>query len=204
VIASAGAQLFAERGYDGTSLEAIAEEAGISRAVVYDHFPSKAALHVALLDEQTEHLLGAVVDAVATAEPQPDAQLRVGVDAFFRYVEEHPFAWRMLFRDAPADPVVVEAHDRVQRRATTVIAALLHQGAVRAGAQPAPHDPRITAFAEMLKVAQNSLAGRWWDDRALEREQLVGWVLEFAWLGLEQALARAPRAGPARERDAVR
>jgi len=194
VIEESAAQLFAERGYEATTLDAIAEAAGVTRAVVYDHFASKADLHVALLAAETERLLGYVGDAVAHARASPEEQLRAGVSAFFAFVEEHPFAWRMIFRDPPADSRIAEAHRRLQERATTTIAGLLGAAARSEGVAATGAEVRLKAFAEMLKVAQNSLAARWWDDRSLRREDLVEWVMAFAWGGLARALVEAPRA----------
>jgi AcrR family transcriptional regulator len=194
LIERAAARLFAERGYDGTSYEAIAESAGITRAVLYDHFPSKAALQATLLRTETERLLRHVQVAVLQRPGSPKQQLRAGVHAFFEFVEEHPFAWRMIFRDAPADPELASTHREIHQLATRTIAEMLAAGASTAGRRLAAEDPRVVAFAEMLKVAQNSLAARWWDERTLQREQLADWVVEFCWNGLERALARAPKA----------
>jgi AcrR family transcriptional regulator len=190
LIEEVAAQLFAERGFESTSLEAIAQAAGITRPVIYDHFASKAELHIALLHKQTEQLLGSVGRAVAGAPDAPETRLRAGIAAFFAFVEEHPFAWRMIFRDPPADGDIAAAHRQIQDQATAAIAGWLAAGARAAGASAGPGDERrLEAFAEMLKVAQNSLAARWWEQRELDREQLVEWVVEFAWRGLESALA---------------
>src|SRR5829696_2853906 len=105
--------LFAERGYDGTSMGAIAQAGGVTPAVIYDHFPSKARLAIELLERQTAELLGFVGKALEGAPVDAAAQMRTGVDAFFAYVEEHPFAWRMLFRDASTDPEVASAYRRL-------------------------------------------------------------------------------------------
>jgi AcrR family transcriptional regulator len=197
VIEEAAARLFAERGYDATSFEAVAEAAGVTRAVVYDHFASKADLQAGLLKAETERLLGYVGEAVAQAPASARERLRVGVEAFFGFVEEHPFAWRMIFRDPPADARIAAAHREIQSQATKAITAMLAEGARAEGAAVSGQEARLEAFAEMLKVAQNCLAARWWDDRSLRREQLVEWVLEFTWDGLAKALATAPKKGEA-------
>lgn len=192
-IEGAAARLFADRGYDATTFEAIAEAGGITRAVLYDHFASKGDLHATLLRKETDRLLSAVGGAVADADESPEQRLRIGVAAFFAFVEEHPFAWRMIFRDPPGDARIAVVHREIQTRATKAIAAMLAEGARAEGVAVSGDEPRVEAFAEMLKVTQNCLAARWWDDRTLRREQLVDWVLEFAWEGLAQALSRPPR-----------
>lgn len=193
LIEESAARLFAQQGYEATSLEAIAEAAGITRAVFYDHFRSKAELQAALLRAETDRLLMHVGSAVREAPASAYERLRVGVDAFFSFVEEHPFAWRMIFRDPPTDADVAAAHREIQAQATKAIAAMLAEGARAEGLRTSGGEARLEAFADMLKVAQNSLAARWWDDRSLRREQLVEWTLEFAWDGLAKALSAAPK-----------
>jgi hypothetical protein len=51
--------------------------------------------------------------------------MRVGVDAFFEFVEAHPFAWRLIFRDPPANPAIAAVHTRIHERATQGIAVFL-------------------------------------------------------------------------------
>lgn len=79
----------------------IALTAGITAPVIYDHFPSKAALQIELLERQTTELIAFVASALARSPEDTGERLRAGVDAYFRFVEEHSFAWRMLFRDPP-------------------------------------------------------------------------------------------------------
>lgn len=199
LIEEVAARLFAQKGYEATSLEAIAEAAGVSRAVLYDHFDSKAELQAALLRAETERLLTHVGGAVIQAPTSAYERLRVGVDAFFSFVEEHPFAWRMIFRDPPTDAHVAAAHHEIQSQATKAIAAMLAEGAQAEGVAVSGHEARLEAFAEMLKVAQNCLAARWWDDRSISREQLVEWTMEFTWDGLAKALSAPERCTHGRE-----
>ena len=191
VIEDAASRLFAERGYDGTPLDAIASAAGVTRAVLYDHFSSKGDLHGALLRAETNRLLEHVAGRVLEAPDDMRLRLQAGVEGFFAFVETHPFAWRMIFRDPPSDPRVAAVHREIQEQATRAIAVMLADGARQVGLPVSAEEPRLRAFAEMLKVAQNSLAAMWWDDRSLRREQLVEWVMAFSWDGLPRALTEA-------------
>jgi AcrR family transcriptional regulator len=177
-------ELFAERGYEGASMVEIARAAGITPAVIYDHFSSKAELQIELLEGQTEELLGFVGAALASAPPELEARLRAGVDAFFCFVENHRYAWRMLFRDPPSDPEVAAAYLRLERRATAGIAAFIEAGATRALA--AEEDPAQAAeiFAELLKMSQNGLASWWFDHPEVLREEIVERLMQFCWSGL--------------------
>jgi AcrR family transcriptional regulator len=171
----------------------IARSGGVTPAVIYDHFPAKSALAIELLERETAALLGFVADALADSPPSLAEQMRAGVGAFFAYVEQHPFAWRMLFRDPPSDPDVAASHTQLNRQATAAIAVFLEQG--DQGALAAYEDPRQTAeiFAEALKAAQNGLAAWWYEHPDVPRAEIVAHLLELAWDGLERTAAQTER-----------
>src|SRR5215218_4724569 len=87
LIRDAAMAVFSERGYQEASMVQIAAAAGVTAAVLYDHFPSKAELQVDLLEAQTEELLQFVGAAVAAGPEKRGERFRVGVDAFFAFVE---------------------------------------------------------------------------------------------------------------------
>jgi len=188
-------ELFAEHGYEGASIAEIARAGGVTPAVIYDHFPSKAQLAVDLLERQTANLLEFVGEALESAPEGEAAQLRAGVEAFFTYVEEHRFAWRMIFRDPPSDPEVAAAYRRLNGQATSAIAVFLQRG--NRGALVNYEDPDQTAqiFAEALKAAQNGLASWWYEHPEVPRETIVERLLDFAWVGLERIAAGSRRGG---------
>src|SRR3954469_6412778 len=95
-ILAAAEEVFARRGYHGASIDEIAQAAGISKALIYEHFPSKRELHVSLVAAEVELIFERLVESRATSEPG-EVRLRQGVDAFLRWVEEHGDAFRMLF-----------------------------------------------------------------------------------------------------------
>ncbi len=191
-ILNAAMQLFAERGYPETSMGQIARKAGITPAVIYDHFSSKAALQIELLERQTAELIAYVASALQESPPEMSERLRAGVDAFFRFVEEHGFAWRMLFRDPPSDPEVAAAYRRLSRQATEGIAGFVEAAAE--GVLDDYPDPNRTAemFAELIRSSQNGLVAWWYEHRDVARETIVERMLEFCWIGLER-VARGER-----------
>jgi len=198
-VLEAAETVFAERGFHEASMVEIANSAGITVAVIYDHFPSKADLQVELLDRQDSQLLARVRTAIVSAPESSLARLRAGVDAFFEFVEHHPYAWRMLFRDPPSDPAVASAYRTLSSRATQAIADLLRAAAPAALLAPSEAEQRAEMLAEMIKTAQNGLASWWFDHREVPREVIVNHVLEFCWLGLER-MAAGERIGGARLR----
>jgi AcrR family transcriptional regulator len=190
MILAGAMELFAERGYEGASMGEIARAAGITPAVIYDHFPAKSELAIELLERQTEALLSFVTEALQAAPERPEERMRAGVDAFFRYVEEHRFAWRLLFRDPPSDPDVAAAYRDLNGRATGAIAVFIEMGAD--GALAAFEQPERAAemFAEALKAAQNGLASWWYEHPEVPRAEVVERLLGLCWVGMRQ-LARA-------------
>jgi AcrR family transcriptional regulator len=184
-ILAAALDLFSERGYHETSLEAVAERAGISKALIYEHFSSKRELHGALLETYVQELLERVMQATEAAEPGEE-RLRAGADAFLGFVEERREAWRMLVRN-PEEPDVAASVGRLQGEAAEAIAVLM-----KADAPPDreedPHEAQlaIEMLAQQLVGALRALAN-WWDDhREMPRERVLGMLMEFAWLGFER------------------
>jgi AcrR family transcriptional regulator len=179
-ILDAAMEAFATSGYHGTSIDDIASAAAISKALIYEHFESKADLHATLIGQQADELFGRL-RANASPDRPADERLRGGVDAFLGFVEERREAWRALFRDA-ADPELGDVVDRVQHQATAAIAELMRDdpGAPR----DAPDDVEIVA--QMLSGAVQALANWWYDHQEVPREVLVDRAMAFAWLGLER------------------
>lgn len=198
-ILRAGMEVFAERGYQEASMAEIARAAGITPAVIYDHFGSKSELQIELLEAQTRELLAFVGSAVAGDFASTADRIRVGVDAFFTFVEEHPYAWRMLFRDPPTDPAILSTYRRIHEQATAGIAIFLRASAPAELLEDPDAERDLEMFAEMLKMAQNGLAVWWYDHRDLPRSEVVDRVLEFCWIGFDRiAGGERLRCPPAR------
>jgi AcrR family transcriptional regulator len=188
-ILDAALEVFAARGYAASSIDEIANAAGISKALIYEHFPSKRELHAALLAHHVTALFERLAESAATGEPG-EVRLRAGVDAFLAFVEERRDAWRMLFRDA-ADPEVAEAMIGVQQQATLAVAALIAAEPVQPAADDdhARRDLAVEMLAQQLTGAVQSLAYWWGDHPDVPREFLVERVMDFAWVGLERLRA---------------
>jgi AcrR family transcriptional regulator len=93
-------RLFAARGYDGTSIEAVLAESGVSRGSLYHHFAGKDALFRAVLEEVGMRVGGQVADAMRDA-PDPVAALRAGGLAWFGLAAD-PVIQQIMLIDAPA------------------------------------------------------------------------------------------------------
>jgi AcrR family transcriptional regulator len=182
-------QLFASNGYDATGIVDIARAAGVTRPVVYKHFESKEAIYLAVLREARRELMAQLTSAI-TGEGEPEDQIRVATDAYFRYVERNQPAWEILFGDgaAAAGPAADEA---ARLRAETI---QFIAGQIRRLSRDA--DPLMCeALAHGLSGSAEQIA-RWWRHHPqLERRQVVDYHMSFTWPGLAALLPR--RTGPA-------
>jgi AcrR family transcriptional regulator len=156
LIEEQAARLFAEHGYAATRLDEIAAAANVTKPVLYRHFDSKQALYLALLRKHAEQL-PRFVDPTVGEAPLAE-RLPTILDGWFAYVEQHPYAWQMIFRDTTGDEEIQAARRLVQERARTVLADLLHR-------QPelAIPKPELEPTAELLRTAMAGLA-LWWQD----------------------------------------
>jgi AcrR family transcriptional regulator len=181
-ILDAALEVFARGGYNGASIDEIAHAAGVSKALIYEHFPSKRDLHVSLLQEQVQEIFERLARSAMTPEPG-HVRLRAGVDAFLEFVEERRGAFIMLYRDA-VEPEVAELLMGLQRQATAAIAELIAAEPVERA--DSDDDQSIEMLAQLLSGAVQSLAIWWYDHPDVPRERLVDQVMEFCWLGLER------------------
>jgi AcrR family transcriptional regulator len=186
-ILGAAVEVFAERGYHASSIDDIARSAGISKALIYEHFSSKEELHMRLLEENARELLERLTQATA-GDQRAEQRLEAGVEAFFRYVEERRGAWRILFQEV-TDPRMARMLDRIFEQVTGVVAALIAEDP---GSRSLPaeseqvREQSIRMLAQMLVGAIQALANWWSDHQRVPRQRLVGMVMDFAWLGLDR------------------
>jgi AcrR family transcriptional regulator len=180
---AAAEEVFARSGYHGASLDDIAQAAGVSKALIYEHFASKRELHASLVSAHVEEIFRRL-EANAQTGATGEERLRGGIDAFLSFVEEHREAWRALFRDA-ADPEVGDIMQRVQNQGTAVIAALISADPEA----PNDHPQAIEMHAALLSGGVQSLANWWHDHQEVPRVVLVNRAMEFCWVGIERLRA---------------
>jgi AcrR family transcriptional regulator len=183
-------EVFAERGYHASSIDDIASAAGISKALIYEHFDSKRELQVSLLEESAGELFDRLAAAVGEVQGQGAPRLATGLEAFFGFVEERRGAWRMLFREA-ADRDVAAVLERMVAQVTAVVAALIAEdpGAKSRGEDEGQRQQGIDMLAQMLVGAMQSLANWWADHQEVPRERIVALAMDFVWLGLDRLSA---------------
>lgn len=187
LILEAAREAFAEGGYHRTSLEEIAEHAGVSKALLYEHFDSKRELHAAMLETHVTELLGRINAALADAEPG-EARLRAGTEAFFSFLEERRGAAAIMLRNS-GDPDVTEWLARLRTQVAAEIVAVMTAEVAELGAK----DPEMLVAIEMIAQQQigaiQSLADWWGEHRDIPRQRLVEAVMDLVWVGMERVSA---------------
>jgi len=184
VIEAAASELFAERGYQGASIDEIARHSGVSAPVLYDHFESKEDLYKRLLERHLRELLDLWRAELAGDEPV-DKRIVRALDAWFRYIDEHP-AWLLVFRDAP--PELREFH--ADLRAQSLGSLIPMMAREQASGDPAASiDPNELAMAtELFRSAVAGVAIWWYEHREVPREQAIATIMDLLWLGLDRVV----------------
>lgn len=184
--------VFAQRGFHATSMDDIAERAGISKPMLYLYFDSKEGLWRSCIAAARRRLYDSIDGAVDTSAP-PDVQLWLGVQAFFAFVEEQRDSWVVL-GETRVGPLSGELAE-VRRQVARGVSGLLRDAAAAEGADEAALQ-RTEPLARTLVGAGESLANWWLEDREMSRDAVALLLMNFAWLGFGD-LVRGKRWRPA-------
>ncbi|GAA4904501.1 TetR family transcriptional regulator [Stackebrandtia albiflava] len=188
----AAQEVFVARGYHATAMDDIADRAGVSKPVLYQHFPGKLELYLALLDTHG----AALVDTVRKAmESTTDNKFRVqaAMRAYFDFVDARGEAFRLVFEsDLRNDPAVAERVDRVERDCGQAIAQTIM-------ADTGVGRERADLLAIGLTGAAEMAARRWLaSKRAVPKEEAVELLATLAWRGISRfPLQGEPESDPA-------
>ncbi|MFZ4516127.1 MAG: TetR/AcrR family transcriptional regulator [Acidimicrobiia bacterium] len=169
--------VFAERGFSNTSMDDVATAAGVTKPVLYQHFPNKRALFVTLLDDVGLQLL-TELGAATTLATNPREQVEAGFLAYFRYVRRDRAAFRLLFgASVRNDPEFSTVAERTIADASAAISALI----VVEGSE----EQRLVLAHALIGVAEAVARYALLDDDPRDDpETLAQWVAQLAWAGL--------------------
>lgn len=175
---NAAREVFVKQGYHSAAMDEIAERAGVSKPVLYQHFPGKLDLYVALLDDSCD----VVVQAVRVAlESTSDNKQRVAATmrAFYSYVANAEGAFRLVFEsDLTNEPLVKERLDRVTTQCADLIAQVIEE------------DTQLPAEQSYLLavalVGMGQVSARFWLNNPGEtsQDEAAGLVAGLAWRGI--------------------
>jgi AcrR family transcriptional regulator len=167
---------FAAGGFHRTSMDDVAEAAGVTKPVLYQHFRSKRDLYAELLTDVGDQLLAAIATATAKAAG-PRQQVEAGFSAYFGFVSRHPNAFRVLFGSGPRrDREFAETVRQVESSIADAIAVLIE-------ADIDDDHRRLLAYG-IVGLAEGT--GRRWvaSGQDLDPDQVARRIADLAWAGL--------------------
>jgi len=125
----AARDVFVAHGYHAAGMDDIATRAGVSKPVLYQHFPGKLDLYLALLDAGTESLEAAVSDALEST-PHNKARVSAMIEAYFAFVDDPAGVFRLVFEsDLTGELAVRERLDAANNRCAVLVSRVIHEDA---------------------------------------------------------------------------
>lgn len=175
---AAALEVFVAQGYHAAAMDDIAARAGVSKPVLYQHFPGKLELYLALLDSSTDALLAAVRTAL---ESTHDNRLRVEgtIEAYFTFVSDQAGAFRLVFEsDLTGEPAVRERVERVTDACAQAVSKVI--------AEDTDLPPEAATLLAAGLTGAAHVAARWWltQDGQIPRDTAQQLVSSLAWRGI--------------------
>ncbi len=179
-----GRSLFAERGFEGTSVEEIATKAGVSKPVVYEHFGGKEGLYAVVVDREMRSLLDGITGAL-TSGAHPRELLEHAALALLNYIESSTDGFRILVRDSPVAQstgtfasLISDATSQVEH---ILVAEFKQRG----------FDPKTAPMYAQALVGMVALTGQWWlDARKPKKAEVAAHLVNLAYNGLSHLEAK--------------
>ncbi|GAA0978993.1 TetR/AcrR family transcriptional regulator [Streptomyces rhizosphaericus] len=180
-----GRALFAERGFEGTSVEEIAAKAGVSKPVVYEHFGGKEGLYAVVVDREMRRMLDMVTTSLTAGHPRELCEQ--ATFALLDYIEEYTDGFRILVRDSPVAQSTGTFASLISDIATQVEDILGLEFKARG------FDPKLAPLYAQALVGMVALTGQWWlDVRKPKKAEVAAHLVNLAWHGLD-GLEQKPR-----------
>jgi len=173
-----GRSLFAQKGFDATSVEEIAAKAGVSKPVVYEHFGGKEGLYAVVVDREMRALLDAITGAL-TSSGRPRELLERAALALLDYVETSTDGFRILVRDSPVAQSTGTFASLISDAASQVEHIMGNQFSARG------FNPKFAPMYAQMLVGMVALTGQWWlDVRRPAKAEVAAHLVNLAWNGL--------------------
>ncbi|MFL6238673.1 MAG: TetR/AcrR family transcriptional regulator [Actinomycetes bacterium] len=180
-----GRALFAEKGFEGTSIEEVAARAGVTKPIVYEHFGGKEGLYAVVVDREMERVLAGITGALSGGSARE--LLEQAALAFLVYIEEQPDGFRILVRDSPVASSSGTFASLISDIASQVEHILAREFKTRG------YDSKLASLYGQALVGMVALTGQWWlDARKPKRDEVAAHLVNLAWNGLSH-LDEKPR-----------
>jgi AcrR family transcriptional regulator len=171
---------FAEKGFDGTSIEEIAHRAGVSKPVVYEHFVSKEGIYAVVVDREVQVLLSGIRGAIQTPQAGSRRLLELSALALLDYMESCPEGFQIIMRDS-------------SETGGGSFASILNDVIVRVEGLLVPvftnrniDSKAVPLYAQAL-TGLVAMTGQWWlDNPYLSKTEVASHLVNLAWNGLHR------------------
>jgi AcrR family transcriptional regulator len=174
-----GRRLFAERGFEGTTVEEIAATAGVSKPVLYEHFGGKEGLYAVVVDREIQALLGQMTAALTQEGAHARSLLEAAAMALLDYIENSTDGFRILVRDSPPGQSTGSFASLISDIASQVEHILAAEFKRRR------LDPKTAPLYAQMLVGMVAIPGGWWlDSRRMKKEDVAAHLVNLAWNGL--------------------
>ena len=175
----AASEVFTTKGYHAAAMDEIADAAGVSKPVLYQHFPSKLDLYLALLDQSCDRLVDVVQEALASTDANGDRVIAT-VAAFYEFVSSTGGEFRFVFEsDLTGDGAVQRRLSRVNDEISDAIAEVI------AGDTSLPPQQAKLLAVSLVGIAQ--VSARYWisgETSAITLDEAKHLVSSLAWRGI--------------------
>lgn len=171
-------EVFVENGYHAAAMDDIALRAGVSKPVLYQHFPGKLDLYLALIDAGIEELLARIHVALASTNDNKQ-RVRATVDAYFGFVEDRSGYYRLLFEnDLTNEPAVAARLDRLNELCAKEVSAIIAEDT------GLPAEESYLLAVGLVGIAQ--VSARFWlhSGGSIARETAAELIAALEWRGI--------------------
>jgi len=179
-----GRRLFAERGFEGTSIEEIAAQAGVSKPVVYEHFGGKEGLYAVVVDREVARLTEITMSLLEGKQSRP--KFEAAAVTLLRYIEDNGDGFRILVRDS-SPGATTGTYGTLLSDIAGQVEYIMADFLKSRG-----RDPKLAPMYSQMLVGMVAFTGQWWlDARKPKLEQVATNLIDLAWNGLSQLDAPA-------------
>ena len=184
-------KLFADRGFEATSIEEIATRASVSKPVVYEHFGGKEGLYAVVVDREMRHLLDSMTNALTGGHPR--VLLEQAALALLTYIEDETDGFRVLVRDSPVATSTGTFSSLINDIASQAEYILAREFTSRG------YESKLAGLYSQALVGMVALTGQWWlEERKPAKEEVAAHLVNLAWNGLSNLEAKPQVQGPDR------
>ncbi len=170
--------LFAEKGFEATSIEEIAHRASVSKPVVYEHFGGKEGIYAVVVDREMRRLMNEIVEALDGGD-HPRELLERAACALLGYIEGSTDGFRILVRDSP----VASSSGTFSSLLNDIASQVEHILGVHFAKRG--YDRKLAALYAQALVGMVALTGQWWlEARKPKKDEVAAHLVNLAWNGL--------------------